>query len=57
MKRAELDAIKASIAEKKEKATDMDIIVSQIMTLPHGQAKKIMTAEVMEVLAKYGYTE
>lgn len=57
MKRAELDALKANIAEKKEKATDMDIIVSQIMTLPHGQVKKVLTDEVMEVLAKYGYTE
>ena len=57
MKRAELDLIKASIAEKKEKATDMDIIVSQIMTLPHGQVKKVLTDEGMAVLAKYGYTE
>lgn len=57
MKRTELDALKANIVEKKEKATDVDIIVSQIMTLPHGQVKKVLTDEVMEVLAKYGYTE
>ena len=57
MKRAELDALKANIAEKKEKATDMDIIVSKIMTLPHGQVKKVLTDEVMAVLAKYGYAE
>ncbi len=57
MKRVELDALKANIAEKKEKATDMDIIVSEIMKLPHGQLKKVLTDEVMVVLAKYGYSE
>lgn len=57
MKRAELDALKANIAEKKEKSTDLDIIVSEIMKLPHGQLKKVLTDEVMAVLAKYGYTE
>ena len=57
MKRAELDAIKANIAEKKDKATDMDIIISEIMKLPHGQLKKVLTEPVMAVLAKYGYTE
>lgn len=57
MKRVELDALKANIAEKKEKATDMDIIISEIMKLPHGQLKKVLTDEVMAVLAKYGYTE
>lgn len=57
MKRAELDAIKANIAEKKDKATDLDVIVSEIMKLPPGQLKKVLTDEVMAVLAKYGYTE
>jgi hypothetical protein len=57
MKRAELDALKAKISEKKDKATDLDIIVSEIMKLPPGQLKKVLTEPVMEVLAKYGYTE
>jgi len=57
VKRKELDALKANIAEKKDKANDLDIIVSQIMQLPHGQLKKVLTEEVMAVLAKYGYTE
>lgn len=57
MKRAELDALKANIAEKKTKSDDLDIIVSQIMTLPYGQLKKVLTDEVMAALAKYGYTE
>lgn len=50
-----INIIKQSFAEKKEKASDLDIIVSQIMTLPHGQLKKILTDEVMDVLKKYGY--
>lgn len=52
-----INIIKQSFSEKKEKATDLDIIVSQIMTLPYGQLKKVLTDEVMEVLKKYGYTE
>lgn len=57
MKKAELDALKAKIAEKKDKANDLDIIVEQIMKLPYGQLKKVLTEEVMAVLAKYGYTK
>lgn len=52
-----IDAIRKSFSEKKEKASDLDIIVSQIMDLPYGQLKKVLTDEVMAVLAKYGYTE
>lgn len=57
MNRKELDALKARIAEKQDKANDLDVIVSQIMKLPYGQLKKVLTEEVMAVLAKYGYTE
>lgn len=49
--------IKQSFTEKNEKATDLDIIVAEIMKLPYGQLKKVLTDEVMVVLAKYGYTE
>jgi hypothetical protein len=52
-----INVIQQSIAEKKEKATDLDIIVSQMMKLPYGQLKKVLTDEVMAVLEKYGYTE
>lgn len=52
-----INIIKQSLAEKKDKATDLDIIVSQIMKLPYGQLKKVITDDVMAVLAKYGYTE
>ena len=52
-----ISIIRQSFAEKKEKATDLDIIVSQIMKLPYGQLKKVLTEEVLAVLEKYGYTE
>lgn len=52
-----IKVIRQSFAEKKEKATDLDIIVSQMMKLPYGQLKKVLTDEVMAVLRKYGYSE
>ena len=50
-------AIKANFEAKKEKATDLDIIIGEVMKLPYGQLKKVMTEPVLEVLKKYGYTE
>ena len=44
-------------AVKDEKASDLDIIVSEIMKLPYGQLKKVLTDDVMAVLEKYGYTQ
>ena len=44
-------------AERKEKASDLDVIVSEILKLPYGQLKKVLTDEVMAVFEKYGYTE
>lgn len=52
-----INTIRKAFAEKKEKASDLDVIVSQIMKLPYGQLKKVLTDEVMAVLRKYGYTE
>ena len=52
-----ISVIRQSFAEKKEKASDLDIIVSEIMKLPYGQLKKVLTDEVIAVLKKYGYTE
>lgn len=53
-------AAKARMTEfkiKDEKATDLDVILSEVMKLPYGQLKKVLTEPVMEVLAKYGYIE
>lgn len=43
-----------SVAEKTDKASDLDVIVSEIMKLPKGQLKKVLTDEVIAVLKKYG---
>lgn len=59
MRKWEIAAIKRKmeIDAADEKANDLDIIVSEIMKLPYGQLKRVLTPEVMEVLKKYGYAE
>lgn len=57
MTKAEFEALKAKAREIREKSADMDIIVTQLMKLPYGQLKKVLTDEVLAVLAKYGYGE
>lgn len=59
MRKWEIAAIKRKmeIDAADEKANDLDIIVSEIMKLPYGQLKKVLTPEVMEVLKEYGYAE
>ena len=55
--RERIYAFNKNRAEKDEKATDLDILVAEIMKLPYGQLKKVLTDDVMAVLEKYGYTE
>lgn len=55
--REKILAYNKSVKEKADKATDLDILVAEIMKLPYGQLKKVLTPEVMAVLEKYGYTE
>lgn len=55
--KAKILAFNKAVKEKGDKATDLDILVSEIVKLPYGQLKKVLTEEVMTVLAKYGYTE
>ena len=55
--REKILAYNKSVKEKGEKATDLDIIVAEIMKLPPGQLKKVLTDEVVAVLKKYGYEE
>lgn len=52
--KAKILAYNKSVAEKAEKASDMDILISEIMKLPKGQLKKVLTDEVIAVLKKYG---
>ena len=55
--KAKILAFNKSVREKADKATDLDILVAEIMKLPPGQLKKVLTDEVLAVLKKYGYTE
>lgn len=55
--KARIIAYNKTVKEKADKATDLDILVAEIMKLPYGQLKKVLTDEVMAVLAKYGYME
>ena len=54
--REKIIAYNKAVAERTEKATDLDIIVAEIMKLPPGQLKKVLTDEVLAVLSKYGVT-
>ena len=55
--KAKIIAYNKAAKEKGEKATDLDVLVSEIMKLPYGQLKKVLTDEVTAVLEKYGYKE
>jgi len=52
--RARIIAYNKAAAEKAEKAADLEIIVNAIMELPPGQLKKVLSEDVLAVLAKYG---
>lgn len=52
--RAKVIAYNKTAAERTEKAADLDIIVAAVMQLPPGQLKKVLTDDVLAVLAKYG---
>lgn len=58
MNRKELNDMKARLAEKVEKASDMEVLTGALLALPPGQVKKLLTDEaVLAVLRKYGFTE
>ena len=44
----------ASVAERTKKAADLMIIVNELKKLPPGQLKKVLSAEGIAVLEKYG---
>lgn len=52
--RAKIIAYNKSVAERTEKASDLDVIVAAIKKLPPGQLKKVLNKEVLAVLKKYG---
>lgn len=51
--RAKIITYNKTVAERTKKATDLDIIVAEIMKLPPGQLKKVLTDKVIAVLEKY----
>lgn len=57
MTRAELIILRGNAEKRKEEAADLGVIVAELLKLPPGQLKKVLTDEVLAVLAKYGYTE
>lgn len=52
--RQKIIAYNRAVTERAEKAEDLDIIVTEIMKLPPGQLKKVLTNGVLSVLQKYG---
>ena len=52
--RAKIIAYNKIVAEKKDKAGDLEIILSAFAKLPPGQLKKVLTDEVIAVFRKYG---
>jgi hypothetical protein len=55
--RKRIIAFNKQLAQRKEKADDLDVLVAAMLKLPPGQLKKVLTDDVLAVLAKYGYTE
>ena len=47
-------AYNRAAAERKEKATDLDVIVAAFKKLPPGQLKKALSEEVLAVFQEYG---
>ena len=54
--RAKIIAYNKAAAEKSEKVSDLDVVVSAMAKLPPGQLKKVLTDDVIAVLEKYGVT-
>ena len=52
--RGKIIAYNKQAQERADKATDLDIIVAEILKLPYGQLKKVLTDEIIAILAKYG---
>lgn len=52
--RKKVIAYNKKIAEKTEKATDMELLAAKIAELPKGQLKKVLTEEIIEILRRNG---
>lgn len=52
--RARILAYNRAVAANREKAGDMELLAAALAKLPPGQLKKLLTEEILAVLAKYG---
>lgn len=52
--REKIIAYNKAVKAKAEKASDMDVMISALSKLPPGQLKKVLTDDVIAILAKYG---
>lgn len=52
--RQKIIAYNRAMAQRQEKADDMDVLLRALLDLPPGQLKKMLTEDVMAVLQKYG---
>ena len=53
--REKILAYNKQVAEKSEKAADMEVLIAALARLPWGQLKKVLSDEVKDVLKKYGF--
>ncbi len=52
--RDKIIAYNKRVAADKEKATDMEVMISAFSKLPYGQLKKLLSDDVIAILEKYG---
>ena len=52
--KARILAYNKSVKKKGEKAADLDVIVAAFAKLPPGQLKKVLSDDIISVLAKRG---
>jgi hypothetical protein len=52
--KAKIVAYNKRVAAERDKATDMEVLISAISKLPWGQLKKLLNDEVVAILEKYG---
>lgn len=52
--REKIIAYNKAVAKKTEKASDLDVIVTELVKLPPGQLKKVLSENVIAVLQKHG---
>lgn len=55
--REKILAYNRKVKEKSDKASDLEIIAAELLKLPYGQLKRVLTDEVLSVLKKYGIFE